>query len=55
MSGVKGIIGMHRFNICLVVVLLWWENTISLALDVQTAGHTVWTEDLPVKINELNK
>ena len=21
MSGVKGIIGMHRFNICLVVVL----------------------------------
>ena len=28
MSGVKGIIGMHRFNICLVVVLLWCENTI---------------------------
>ena len=27
--GVKGIIGMHRFNICLVVVLLWCENTIS--------------------------
>ena len=27
MSGVKGIIGMHRFNICLVV-LLWCENTI---------------------------
>ena len=26
--GVKGIIGMHRFNICLVVVLLWCENTI---------------------------
>ena len=25
--GVKGIIGMHRFNICLVVVLLWCENT----------------------------
>ena len=24
----KGIIGMHRFNICLVVVLLWCENTI---------------------------
>ena len=29
MSGVKGIIGMHRFNFCLVVVLLWCENTIS--------------------------
>ena len=27
---VKGIIGMHRFNICLVVVLLWCENTITL-------------------------
>ena len=26
--GVKGIIGMHRFNICLVV-LLWCENAIS--------------------------
>ena len=26
--GVKGIIEMHRFNICLVVVLLWCENTI---------------------------
>ena len=29
--GVKGIIGMHRFNICLVVVLLWCENTIRVA------------------------
>ena len=28
--GVKGIIEMHRFNICLVVVLLWCEHTISL-------------------------
>ena len=28
MSGVTGIVGMHRFNICLVVVLLWCENTI---------------------------
>ena len=26
----KGKIGMHRFNICLVVVLLWCENTITL-------------------------
>ena len=26
--GVKGIIEMHRFNSCLVVVLLWCENTI---------------------------
>ena len=24
--GVQGIIGMHRFNICLVVVLLWCEH-----------------------------
>ena len=33
MTGMKGIIGMHRFNICLVVVvvLLWCENTISPA------------------------
>ena len=31
MSGVKGIIGMHRFNICLVVVLLWCENTITIS------------------------
>ena len=31
MSGVKGILGMHRFNICLVVVLLWCENTIITA------------------------
>ena len=26
--GMKGTLGMHRFNICLVVVLLWCENTI---------------------------
>ena len=26
--GVKGIIEMHRFNFCLVVVLLWCESTI---------------------------
>ena len=25
----KGIIEMHRFNICLVVVLLWCESTIT--------------------------
>ena len=30
--GVKGFIGMHRFNICLVVVLLWCENTTSIYL-----------------------
>ena len=30
MSGVKGIIGMHSFNLCLVVVLLWCEHTINL-------------------------
>ena len=29
--GVKGIIGMHRFNICLGV-LVWCENTITLQL-----------------------
>ena len=27
--GVTGIIGIHRFNMCLVVVLLWCENTIT--------------------------
>ena len=27
----SGIIGMHRLNMCLVVVLLWCENTISHA------------------------
>ena len=32
--GVK-LIGMHRFNICLVVVLLWCENTISNTLHLQ--------------------
>ena len=26
--GLKGFIGMHRFNSCLVVVLLWCESTI---------------------------
>ena len=31
--GVKGIIGMHRFKICLVVVLLWCENTITVTLN----------------------
>ena len=30
--GVKDIIEMHRFNICLVVVLLWCESTITLGL-----------------------
>ena len=30
--GVKGIIEMHSFNICLVVVLLWCEPPISLPL-----------------------
>ena len=30
-DGVKGIIGMHRFNISIVVVFLWCENTISVA------------------------
>ena len=28
--GVKGIIGMHRFNICLFVVWLWCEHTITV-------------------------
>ena len=28
--GVKGIIGMHRFNICLVVVFLWCEKTMTV-------------------------
>ena len=29
--GVKGIMGMHRFNICLVV-LFWCENTITVLI-----------------------
>ena len=33
--GVKGIIGMDRFNICLVVVLLWCENTISVQINLK--------------------
>ena len=36
--GVKGIIGMHRFNICLVVVLLWCENTISILAAIRQYG-----------------
>ena len=36
MSGVKGIIGMHRFNICLVVVLLRCENTINVGTSLRT-------------------
>ena len=41
MSGVKGIIGMHRFNFWLVVVLLWCENTI-----IQTK-YRGWQKDHP--------
>ena len=32
----KGIIGMHRFNTCLIVVLLWCENTIRVPLNSMT-------------------
>ena len=48
MSGVKGIIGMHRFNICLVVVLLWCENTINL--DLLHIGRTFLLPILPLKM-----
>ena len=44
MSGVKGIIGMHRFNICLVVVLLWCENTIR-RYDIK-GGGTIESEGI---------
>ena len=30
-TDVKGIIEMHRFDICLVVVLFWCENTITVS------------------------
>ena len=41
--GVKGTIGMHRFNICLVVVLLWCENTISpILLQVSSYKALLW-------------
>ena len=33
-DSVKGIIGMHRFNFCVVVILLWCENTITAFIDV---------------------
>ena len=35
--GVKGIIGMYRFNICLVV-LLWCENTITVCTSSRTSN-----------------
>ena len=41
MSGVKGIIGMHRFNICLVV-LLWCENTVRSTNGLLPGGDGVW-------------
>ena len=42
--GVKGIIGMRRFKICLVVVLLWCENTMTVVvLLVVYAGDTTLT------------
>ena len=37
--GVKGIIGMHRFNICLVVVLLRCENTIMVIGPVNNMAY----------------
>ena len=43
MSGVKGIRGMHRFNICLVVVLLWCENAMTVSEEINT-DRTKWTE-----------
>ena len=36
--GVNGIIGMHRFNICLVVVLFWCENTIRIFIKPGVKG-----------------
>ena len=41
MSGVKGIIGMHRFNIFLIV-LLWCENTITLDNALWSASEEAW-------------
>ena len=48
-SGVKGIIGMHRFNSCLVVVLLWSENTITL----DEYNYRTPKKDQPGKSNVL--
>ena len=42
MSGVKGIIGMHRFNICLVVVLLCCENTIRPRINQEVDLMPFW-------------
>ena len=49
MSGVKDIIGMHRFNICLVVVLSLSCSGVKTPLKVQyigfTAGTPLWLHD----------
>ena len=41
MSGVKGIIGMHRFNSCLVGVLLWCETLLSVRACRQVAPRPI--------------
>ena len=52
--GVEGIIGMHRFNFCLVVVLLWCENTIGLApfysVSSESYIKTHW-ESIPIPLD----
>ena len=57
--GATCLVGMHRFNICLVVVLLWCENTISFAtieklkvgtirgLNSGVSGSAVWVSVVP--------
>ena len=53
MAGMSGIIGMHRFNFCLVV-LLWCENTITLkwrpALTYSTFKENYVTESYVYKV-----
>ena len=49
--GVKGFIGMHRFDICLVVVvLLWCENTITL----HSTMHPMLSDTMAVIHNSLH-
>ena len=45
-TGVKGIIEMHRFNICLVV-LLWCENTITLLVAGALGTMAIYPPPLP--------
>ena len=53
--GVKGIIVMHRLNICLVVVLLWCENTIvCVCLSIHLPSYLYASLSLSVDLSYIN-